>query len=104
MITSPVGTNSPGFALEVAYPQKATELEELAGFYLFEASPYARKVVGICIDEDPSRKVTLDTWKRDTATGGLRHSSQVSISATNYLRDARILILRARLEKRSNCR
>jgi hypothetical protein len=58
--------NNPfwGLTLEVAYPQKSEQLEELAGFYLFEALLYARKVVRIRIDGDSSRKVTVNTWER----------------------------------------
>ncbi|OAL30150.1 hypothetical protein AYO20_08866 [Fonsecaea nubica] len=69
-----------GLVLEVAYSQKSKELENLARFYLFEADRNVQKVIGISIDYDRSKKVTLHTWQRDssdTTTGGqLQHSLQ----------------------------
>ena len=71
-----------GLAIEVAYSQKSEKLEDLARFYIFESMLNTQKVIGVFIDYNRSKRVTLHTWQRETTTSDmLRHHSQVSILA-----------------------
>ncbi|OAP54029.1 hypothetical protein AYL99_11789 [Fonsecaea erecta] len=74
------GNGFYGLVIEVAYAQKSKQLEKLAQFYLFDAHLNTQKVVGIAIDYDRSKRVTLHTWQRDNSnaatSGRIQHYSQ----------------------------
>ncbi|OAP55604.1 hypothetical protein AYL99_09755 [Fonsecaea erecta] len=77
---SSVDKLSYGFTLEVAYSRKSKQLENLAQFYLFETSLQIQKVVGISLDYNHSKRVTLHVWQREngdiTTSSRLQHYSQ----------------------------